>query len=336
MKTPSKRRVALIGTGGTISSIGRGSLDLWEYMDAGRKAEPDELLVRFPEVTDVAEIVSLRFRAMSSAAVGPPDWLALDAAVHDAVSREAPLDGVVITHGTATLEETAYFLNLTLKVDATVVLVGSQRPATGLSSDAGLNLVNAVRVAGAPEARGLGVLVLLNDEVQAAREVTKTSTLRLETFRSPDLGMLGYADPDGRVAIYRRPTRRHAPEAEFDVRGRHDLPRVDIAASYAGADGTAIQAFVAAGARAIVSASLPPGVTTPAETAALLEARRRGVLIVLSSRAGSGRVLPRTVLRERGFVVADNLTPQKARVLAMLALTRTDDVTEVQRMFDEY
>ena len=336
MNTRSKPRVALIGTGGTISSIGRGSLDLWEYMDVGRKAEPDELLVRFPEVTEVAEIVSVRFRAVGSTAIGPAEWLELDAAVHAAVSREAPLDGVVITHGTATLEETAYFLNLTLKIDTTVVLVGSQRPATGLSSDAGLNLLNAVRVARAPEARGLGVLVLLNDEVQAARDVTKASTLRLETFRSPDLGMLGYADPDGRVAIYRKPTRRHAPGTEFDVHGRADLPRVDIAASYAGADGAAIQAFVAAGARAIVSASLPPGVTTPAETDALLEARRRGVLIVLSSRAGSGRVLPRTTLRERGFVVADNLNPQKARVLAMLALTRTDDVAEVQRMFDEY
>jgi len=224
-----KRRVALIGTGGTISSIGRGSLDLWEYMDAGRKAEPDELLLRFPEVAAAAEIVPVRFRALSSAAVGPADWLALHSVVHDAVSREAPLDGLVVTHGTATLEETAYFLNLTLKVDATVVLVGSQRPATGLSSDAALNLVNAVRVAGAPEARGLGVLVLLNDEIQAAREVTKTSTLRLETFRSPDVGMLGYADPDGRVAIYRRPVRRHAPGTEFDVRGRADLPRVDIA-----------------------------------------------------------------------------------------------------------
>src|SRR2546425_11296363 len=228
------------------------------------------------------------------------------------------------------------YTTLFRSVDATVVLVGSQRPASGLSSDAGLTLLNAVRVAGAPEARGLGVLVLLNDEVQAAREVSKTSTLRLETFRSPDLGMLGYADPDGRVAIYRRPSRRHAPATEFDVRGRTELPRVDIVASYAGADGTAIQAFVAAGARAIVAASLPPGVTTPRETDELVEARRRGVLVVLSSRAGSGRVLPRTALRERGFVVADNLNPQKARVLAMLALTRTDDVAEVQRMFDEY
>jgi L-asparaginase len=148
--------------------------------------------------------------------------------------------------------------------------------------------------------------------------------------------MLGYADPDGRIAIYRRPARRHAPDTEFDVRGRTDLPRVDVAASYAGADGTAIRAFVAAGARAIVSAALPPGVTTPAEGEALDEARRRGVLVVVSSRAGSGRVLPRTSLRRRGFVVADNLNPQKARVLAMLALTRTDDPVEAQRIFDEY
>ena len=180
------------------------------------------------------------------------------------------------------------------------------------------------------------MLVLLNDEIQAAREVTKASTLRVETFRSHDLGMLGYADPDGRIAIYRKPTRRHAPATEFDVRGRTELPRVDIVASYAGADGAAIDAFVAAGARAIVSASLPPGVTTPAESDALLQARRRGVVVVLSSRAGSGRVLPRTMLRERGFVAADNLNPQKARVLAMLALTRTDDPVEVQRLFDEY
>src|SRR5262245_66501682 len=197
-------------------------------METGREAEPDELLQRFPEVAAAAEIVPIRFRAVGGTAIGPGDWLALDRAVHDAIAREAPLDGVVITHGTATLEETAYFLNLSLKADATVVVVGAQRPATGLSSDAGLNLLNAVRVAGSREARGLGVLVLLNDEIQAAREVTKASTLRLETFRSPDVGMLGYADPDGRVAIYRKPARRHAPATEFDVRGRTDLPRVDI------------------------------------------------------------------------------------------------------------
>ena len=331
-----KRRVALIGTGGTISSIGRDSLDLWEYMDTSRKAEPAELLQRFPEVAEAAEIIPIPFRSVGSTAIGPTEWLALTDVVHDAIGNTAPLDGVAITHGTATLEETAYFLHLALKIDAAVVVVGAQRPASGLSSDAGLNLLNAVRVAGSREARGLGVLVLLNDEIQSARDVTKSSTLRLEAFRSHDLGMLGYADPDGRVAIYRRPARRHAPDTEFDVRGRTELPRVDIAASYAGADGTAIRAFVAAGARAVVSASLPPGVVTPAETEALLEARKQGVLVVMSSRAGSGRVLPRTVLRRQGLVVADNLTPQKARVLAMLALTRTSDPDEVQRMFDAY
>src|SRR5712692_2305347 len=331
----TRPRVAVIGTGGTISSVGRDPLDVWEYMGHSKRLEADELVAEIPELSMIADVVPVRHRAMASPAIVPEDWIELNALVHDVVAREAAA-GVVITHGTATLEETAYFLNLTAKVDVPIVLVGSQRPFSGLSSDARMNLVSAVRVAGAPEARGLGVLVLLNDEIQAARDVTKSSTLRLETFRSHDLGMLGYADPDGRVAIYRNPTRRHAPATEFDVRGTATLPRVDIAASYAGADGAAIHAFVAAGARGIVSASLPPGVTTPAETDALVEARRRGVLIVLSSRAGSGRVLPRTTLRERGFVVADNLNPQKARVLAMLALTRSDDPHEIQRMFDEY
>lgn len=336
MTEPRKPRVALIGTGGTISSIGRDSLDVWEYMDTGKKVGPEELLARVPETAQVAEIIPVPFQSVGSTFIGPADWLLLTEAIHGVAAREAPLDGVVITHGTATLEETAYFLNLAVHDDVTVVVVGAQRPASGLSSDAGMNLVSAVRVAAAPEARGLGVLVVLNDEIQAAREVTKASTLRLETFRSHDLGMLGYADPDGRVAIYRKPTRRHAPDTEFDVRGRTGLPRVDVAASYAGADGTAIRAFVAAGARAIVSASLPPGVVTPGEREAMREAHERGVLVVVSSRAGSGRVLPRTSLREAGFVVADNLNPQKARVLAMLALTRSEEYAEVQRIFDEY
>ena len=329
-------RVALIGTGGTISSVGRDSLDVWEYMDTGKKIGPEELIARYPEVAQVAEIVPVPYRSVGSSFIGPADWLQLARTIHDLAKRDPSLAGVVITHGTATLEETAYFLNLAVRVDLTVVVVGAQRPASGLSSDAGMNLVSAVRVAAAPEARGLGVLVVLNDEIQSAREVTKTSTLRLETFRSADLGMLGYADPDGRVAIYRRPARRRAPDTEFDVLGQDDLPRVDVAYSYAGADRTAIDAFVAAGARGIVSASLAPGIATAAENEALLDARRRGVLVVLSTRAGSGRVLPRAALRERGFVVADNLLPQKARILAMLALTRTSDPALAQRMFDEY
>lgn len=337
MREQSRRpTVAVIGTGGSISTIGRHSLDQHEYGHYGRTLEVDELLAMFPEVSTVAEIRPVRFRALLSTAVGPSDWLELNEVVRRVATAEPAPAGIVITHGTATLEETAYFLNLTLKVDLPVVVVGAQRPPNGLSTDAGLNLVNAVRVAASPLARGLGVLVLLNDEVQAAREVTKGSTYRLETFRSPDVGLLGYADPDGTVAIYRAPTRRHAPDTEFDVHGRIELPRVDISYAYAGSDGTAVAAFVAAGARGIVSAGLPPGRTPPAETAALEEARWQGVLVVQSSRAGSGRVIEPRRLREQGLVAADNLNPQKARVLAMLALTRTDDPIAVQRMFDEY
>lgn len=332
----TRPRVAVIGTGGSISIVGRHSLDLYEYGDFGRVLEVDELLARVPEVSAAAEIVPVRFRTLRSTAVGAQDWLELNELIHQVAEAEAPLDGVVVTHGTATLEETAYLLNLTVKVDLPVVVVGAQRPPTGLSSDTGLNLLNAVRVAAAPSCRGLGVLVLLNDEVQAAREVTKGSIYRLQTFRSPDVGMLGYADPDGSVVIYRAPTRRHAPDTVFDVRGLQGLPRVDIAYSYAGADGAVINALVEAGARGIVSAGMAPGVVTPEERRALAEARRRGVLVVQSSRAGSGRVARRTQLREQGIVAADNLNPQKARVLAMLALTITEDPERVQGFFDEY
>ena len=256
--------------------------------------------------------------------------------IHDLAEEPGAPDGFVVTHGTATLEETAYFLNLVLKTPLPVVLVGAQRPKNALGSDAGPNLVNAVQVAASQEAHGLGVLVLLNEEIQAAREVTKTSTHRLETFRSPDLGMLGYADADGRVSIYRRPTRRHAPDTEFDLRGLDTLPRVDIASTYAGADETAVTAFVSAGARGIVMSSFAPGMVTPSQREALSIAQSNGVIIVQSTRAGSGRVLRRASMREQGIVAADNLNPQKARVLTMLALTVTDDPEKVQVMFNTY
>src|SRR5688572_3094093 len=138
MTASRSRRVALIGTGGTISSIGRDSLDVWEYMDTGKKVGPDELLTRVPEMAQVAEIVPVPFQSVGSTAIGPADWLQLTDTVRSVAARDAPLDGVVITHGTATLEETAYFLNLTVRDDLTVVVVGAQRPASGLSSDAGM------------------------------------------------------------------------------------------------------------------------------------------------------------------------------------------------------
>ena len=336
MKTERRPRVAVIGTGGTISFDGRNSLDTYEYMEFGERHDIDQVISRFPELDTMADIQPVAFRALSSAAVSPTDWIDLTQLIHDLAEEPGAPDGFVVTHGTATLEETAYFLNLVLKTPLPVVLVGAQRPKNALGSDAGPNLVNAVQVAASQEAHGLGVLVLLNEEIQAAREVTKTSTHRLETFRSPDLGMLGYADPDGRVSIYRRPTRRHAPDTEFDLRGLDTLPRVDIASTYAGADETAVAAFVSAGARGIVMSSVAPGLVTPSQREALSIAQSNGVIIVQSTRAGSGRVLRRASMREQGIVAADNLNPQKARVLTMLALTVTDDPEMVQVMFNTY
>lgn len=328
-------RVAVIGTGGTISSVGRDSLDIATYVDNKKKYEVDELLAAVPETATVADLVPVRFRAVGSTAIGPAEWLELVDLIHATAAADPGLDGIVVTHGTATLEETAYLLNLTVKLDIPVVVVGAQRPATALSTDAALNLLNAIRVAGAPESRGLGVLVVLNDEIQAAREVVKTSTLKLQTFRTPDFGALGHADAD-RIAYYRKPLRRHAPDTEFDIRGRSDLPRVDVVFAYAGVDGTATDAFVAAGAKGVVVAGMLPGLNNETLLASLNNATKQGVVVVQSTRNGSGRLVKVRSGRPDSCVLGDNLPPTKARVLLMLALTKTSDPAEIQRLFDTY
>ncbi len=328
-------KIAFIGTGGTIASLGRGPLDIQDYGAAGKVMHADEILAFWPQTQLVAQAIPIRYRNIASTAIGFADWQALAALCKQTVAEHPDLQGIVIGHGTATLEETAYFLHLTVDVPVPVVVVGAQRPSSALSSDAGMNLVNAMRVAASPEARGMGVLVLLNDEIQSAREATKTSTLRMQTFRSPDFGVLGHADGDA-IAFYRRPLRQSASGAGFDIAKIATLPRVDIAYAYAGCDGSAVRAFIAAGAKGIVSAGFAPGGTSPDETAALKEARSQGVIVVQSTRAGSGRVFYGSKHRENGFLVADNLNPQKARILLTLALTRTDDPAEIAAMFQTY
>ncbi len=331
----TKPKVAFIGTGGTIASLGRGPLDLVDYSAAGIVMHADEILVRWPETALVAEVIPIRYKNIVSPAIDFADWKAL-AALCETVVREHPgLAGIVIGHGTATLEETAYFLNLTVKVSVPVVIVGAQRPSSALSSDAGMNLVNAIRVAASPQSLGMGVLVVMNDEIHAARDVTKTSTLRLQTFRTPDFGVLGHADEDA-IAFYRQPIRRRAPDTEFDVSGVEALPRVDIAYSYAGGDGVAVRAFMAAGARGIVAAGFAPGFCPPGDVAALTEAAAQGIIVTQSTRAGSGRTFRGQKLREAGFLIADNLNPQKARILLALALTVTADPEAIARMFRTY
>src|SRR5277367_4606438 len=331
----TRPKVAFIGTGGTIASLGESPLELQDYGATGTVMHAEEILARFPETGLIAEVIPVHYRNVPSTHIAFPDWQALVRLCDQLVAEHADFAGIVIGHGTATLEETAYFLNLTLKVKVPVVLVGSQRPASALSTDAGLNLVNAIRVAACPEARGLGVLVVLNDEIQAAREVSKTSTMRMQTFRTADFGVLGHADGDA-VAFYRHPLRRCYPQTEFDIRTLSALPRVDIALAYAGADGTAVRAFIGAGAKGIISAGFAPGFAPPGDFEALKQAVAVGVVVMQCTRAGSGRTFLGQRLREAGFLITDNLTPQKARILLALALTVSSDPDEIARMFLTY
>lgn len=311
--------IAIIGTGGTIASEAHDPLDVLGYDERGRKLAADELVARLPEsARSGLELHVLPFTPVGSEKIGPDTWRELARMIRVAAAARPELAGFVILHGTSTLEETAWYLNLVLEVSQTVVLTGAQRPASAVGADGPANLHAALRVAASPEARHSGVLVVLNDEIHSAREVSKTSTYRLNAFTSPEAGPLGVVDGD-RVVMQRRPLRPHtraSPFAGFDGA----LPRVDIAYAYAGGDGVAVRAFAAAGARGIVSAGLVPGLVTPEEEAALHEARAQGIAIVQGVRGAGGRVAPRPALDEAGFVAAGSLNPQKARILLMLAL----------------
>ena len=328
-------KVALIVTGGTIDSLGADRLDLAWYIEAGKRLDEGQLVGSLPELGDIAAVEEVPFRRLPSHALVDRDWLDMVELLHGTLEGDGA-DGVVITHGTNTLEETAYFLNLVLKTDKPVVLVGSMRPASALSADGYLNLINAVRVAAEPASQGYGVLVVMNDRIYGARDLTKTATYRVEAFQGRDLGPLGFADADSRVRYYHRSTKRHTTETEFDVAGLESLPRVDVVVSYAGADGAMIEAGVAAGAKGIVCAATGAGRPTPAQDEAFDRAGEKGVMMCLCSRVGSGRVVRSPSLRRRGFVAADNLQPWKARVLLALALGVTDDPDAIQRMFDTY
>jgi L-asparaginase len=331
----ARRRVALIITGGTIDSVGNDRLDMGWYIEAGKRLDDGELVSRVPELKSIAEVTEIPFRRLPSQSITTSDWLDLIKTIHGLFESDSA-DGVVITHGTNTLEETALLLHLTLKTDRPVVLVGAMRPSSAISADGYLNLLNGVRVAADPASAGAGVLVVLNDTIHSGRDVTKTATYRVETFQGRDLGPLGYADNDGRVVFYHRPARPHTTQTVFQPDDIANLPRVDVVVSYIGADGALIDAAVAAGARGIVSAGTGAGRPTPGENAALGRAAEAGVLICQGSRVGSGRSLRSPGLRKQGWVAADNLQPWKARLLLALALTRTSDPDEIQSYFDTY
>ena len=329
--------VWVLSTGGTISGRGATSTSLAEYKAGAILGE--DLVRSVPEIAQVATVKVEQVANVSSTAITTAHWLTLANRINAIFAAEPQTAGVVITHGTNTLEETAYFLNLTVKDERPVVLVGSMRPASAISADGPLNLLNAVRTAVSQEARGKGVLVVLNDEINAARDVTKTNTYRVETFQAPELGLLGYVDAD-RVSFYRAPTRPHTARSEFDVRGLTSLPKVDIVYSYVDPSPALVQALVAGGVVGIVFAGTGAGGLSATEreavtaVAALPPATRP--VLVRSSRTGNGRVIGTEEWAAFDMVPADTLNPQKARILLMLGLTKTSDVKKLQEIFYQY
>ncbi len=317
--------VLVVATGGTIASTGN------YYGDKGGNVthvSVDQLVSAAPGLDKVATLSAEQFSNVASGSIGPTQWLDLSRRISAAFRERPALAGVVVTHGTDTMEETAYFLDLTVPSDHPVVVTGSMRPADAIGADGPANLYNAVRAAAAPASRGRGAMVLMDDRLFAAREVTKTNTTRVETFKAPEHGPLAIADHDTIIFNRARPSARHT----FDISNVRELPRVDIIYSYGGADSVLIDAAVAAGAKGLVVAGVGAGGTTPGQGAALRRAASQGVVIVIGSRTGSGRVSGSSATR----IAAGDLNVQKARILLMLALSRTTDRAEVARIFAEH
>lgn len=326
-------RLRLLLAPGTLPSQGKDRMDFLRYSRSGRpRMTGQELLSTLPEIGAVARVKVDEENPHDVATVEDLRRLAIRA---NDLLQSPDVDGLVLIQGTNSLEETAYFLNLTVHSLKPIVVTGAQRPYTALSTDGPVNLLDAVRVASAPETRGKGVVVVANGEINAAREVTKTNTYHLHTFRSRDLGLLGYADPD-RVLYYRAPTRRHTLHSEFDVRNVQRMPVVDILYVHAGSRPGQAEAAVQLGAQGLVIAGSGAGSTgNLAGELTELAASGRAV-IVQSSRVGEGRVVRGNNWYEQRMIVADNLSPHKSALLLALALIRTVDPDEIQRLFEEY
>lgn len=316
-------RVRLIATGGTISNRSGGRLSA------------EELVGSLPGVERYVRPEFEQFTNVASGSLTLKQWVALANRINASFTEDADLAGIVVTSGTDTLEETAYFLDLTVRSERPVVIVGSMRNPSALGYEGAANLLEGYRVAGDPRSRGKGVLVVLNDEINSARDVTKTDAHRLDTFQSRSYGILGVVDSD-RIVYYRDVVKRHAGTSEFDVSRLEDLPRVDIVMTYQGATGDVIKAIVDQGAKGIVIAAAGAGATSGTQEEGIRYAVDKGVFVVVTTRTGSGRIASRNSSTAGRQIQGEDLAPVKARILLMLALTRTSDGSEIQRMFTEY
>ena len=323
----------ILATGGTIAGCAADSTEMTGYQAGVFGIEI--LLAAVPQIKNYAEVIGEQVCDIDSCNMTEPIWFQLANKVNTLL-RDETIDGVVITHGTDTLEETAYFLNLVVKSEKPVILVGAMRPATAMSADGPINLLNAVRLAVSKEAFGKGVLVAMNDEIHGARDVTKTHTANVSTFKAIELGALGYMN-NGKPNFYRMTTRRHTEMSEFSVDGLTSLPQVEIIYAHANQNRCIIDALAHAGVKGIVYAGMGNGSIHMNAEAGLIDAAKQGIVVVRSSRCGNGSVIASNrKWEELCFIRSDTLNPQKARILLALALTKTKDAKKIQDMFDAY
>jgi L-asparaginase len=346
--------VHFIATGGTISnrdpSTSLGASPSTSLGAGGNRLTAEELVAAARGVDRYARVTHEQFSNVASSELTVSQWLQLSRRINQLFRTDSELAGVVVTSGTDTLEETAFFLHLTVRDPRPVVVVGAMRNASTVGYEGPANLLEGIRVAATPEARDKGVLVVLNDEINSARDVTKTDAHRLQTFQSRTQGLLGVVDSD-RVVFFRQILQRHTSKTEFDVDLIKELPRVDVILVYQSAPGDLIKAAVDAGARGIVMATAGAGATSGTQNDGLNYAAQKGAFIVTSTRTGAGRIEPPPArgrmpssfqpteeqLRRRAFTVAaEDHIPVKARILLMLALTKTNSRDEIQRIFSEY
>jgi L-asparaginase len=295
----------------------------------------DVLLAAVPELAELAHCTGEQVSNVGSQNMSDTIWLKLAARINELVAGD--VDGIVITHGTDTMEETAYFLSLVVHSDKPVVMTGAMRASTSMSADGPLNIYNAVAVAADPGARGKGVMVVANDEIHGARSVMKSNTTEVSTFYSDDQGLIGsvrYGDVD----FFRAPYTRHTHESELSVDGVEELPRVDIVYLHENADGGLIHAAVELGAKGIVTAGVGNGNMSDAALRSLAKAAESGVICVRSSRVPTGLVGRNIEIDDDslGFVASYELSPHKARILLRLALLVTEDPEKIQEYFAAY
>ena len=333
MAQAAKPNVVVLATGGTIAGAGASAANSATY--AAAKVPVDKLLAGLPELANVAKVSGEQVFQIASESFTNEHLLRLGQRI-SALTKQADVDGIVITHGTDTLEETAYFLNLTVHTNKPIVLVGSMRPGTALSADGALNLYSAVSVAASKDAGGKGVLITMNDEIQSGRDVHKHINIKTEAFKS-QWGPLGMV-VEGKNYWFRAPVKRHTTQSEFNIDDIKALPAVDIVYGYSNMNTTGIEAYGKAGVKALIHAGTGNGSVAAQAVESLKTLRSQGVQIIRSARVPDGFVLRNAEQPDDKYdwVVAHDLRPQKARILAMVALTKTNDSKELQRIFWEY